>query len=200
MSNEFNQNTSSDSELKTAESSLPFTYYVVAPRKLIILFIVTIGMYAIYWFYKNWQNFKLETNRPMWPVMRGIFSIFFAHSLFKEVNNTLVTKKITYNWDYSYLATVYVIAQVIGNICDRLSYKNVGSPYTDLISFILLPVICWSLYKSQLAINLACEDPNGESNSKLTGANYVWITLGVILILLILIGLYITITEIPQVS
>lgn len=165
-------------------------FYVVSQKKYLVLFFITIGLYPVYWFYKNWSLYREKTGNKMWPVMRGIFSIFFTHSLFRLVDSRLKEKKFEYEWNPQFVATVYVLFAILGNILDRLSYKEIGSPVTDLLSLGVLPVVGWTLYKAQNAVNIVCEDPLGVSNNQFTWANIIWIVFGTILWGMILLGLY----------
>jgi len=153
-------------------------FYVVSPLKFWLLFLMTFGFYQIYWFFKNWQNFKTVTGQTMIPPLRGLFSIFFAHSLFREVDAVLEERKIAAQWSPGSLATVYVITAIGNNLCDRLSKMNVGSPVTDGLAVILIPVVAYVLYRAQCMINLAMGDPKGVSNSRFTVWNILWILSG----------------------
>ncbi|MES2106349.1 MAG: hypothetical protein V4634_20180 [Pseudomonadota bacterium] len=164
-------------------------YYVVSKRKYFLLFFATVGMYEFFWFYKNWKLHKIRTGESSWPVMRAIFSIFFAHSLFEAVDRSLRASGKEFSWDPRATATGFVLLQIASSILDRLSSKNVGSPYTDLLSLALLPLLAWRIYIAQQAINIACGQPNGESNSKLSIANFIWLGLGLIFWVLMIIGL-----------
>ncbi|MFZ1892197.1 MAG: hypothetical protein WBO07_05510 [Formosimonas sp.] len=172
-------------------------FYVVAPKKFLILFIATVGLYEIYWFFKNWSNFKIKTNESIWPVPRAIFSVFFAHSLFDKVDKSLKYRNNERAWNPAGLATIFVVFQILSNVAERLAGKDIGMPITAYISLISLPIITWALYQAQLAINQACGEPNGESNQNLSGANYIWIVLGVFYWCLIILGLYTLTTELP---
>lgn len=165
-------------------------YYVVAPKKFLILFFATMGMYEVYWFYRQWQSHRTQTGQAMWPVMRAIFSIFFTHSLFRIVDSKLVEKGRDLAWSVSHLATGYVVLSIADSVASRLSMNEVGEPYTDLFAVVVLPAIGWILYKAQLAFNQISDDPDGQSNSELSGANYAWIVFGGIFWLLIFVGLY----------
>lgn len=167
-------------------------FYIVAVPKFVILFIMTLGIYSVYWFYKNWSRFKLTHKVSMWPVMRGLFSIFFAHSLFRRVNESLENKSLDYSWAPAGLATLYVVCSIASNISDRMAMRGVGSPATDILGFVLLAGVGLALYKAQFAINLACEDPRGESNSAITFANVVWILIGAALWSLAIVGMLAT--------
>ena len=186
----------SESIYKPPEADIAVTtsdeaeYYVVAPRKFYLLSIFTINLYFVYWFYRNWRGIKLRTGRDMWPPMRGIFYIFFTHSLFADVDENIKSSGRSYSWNLSSLATLFVLVTIASAVLDRLSAKSVGSPITDLISLALVPVMPVFLLKAQHAINFACDDPSGSTNSRMTIANWLWMALGAVFWLMGLAGLY----------
>lgn len=163
-------------------------FYVVAKNKFLILFFVTAGIYPIYWFYKNWSLQKLKTGESIMPVWRAIFMIFFTHSLFARINQSLFDQDIEFKWNPTLAATGYVIVLIVSSILDRLSYAYIGSPVTDLLSILILGVEGYILYKAQLAINLAAGDPEGRDNANFTAANYFWCFVGLVFWFLILVG------------
>lgn len=184
------------SEVVNGVAGVPM-FYVVSPKKYLLLYFSTLGTYHVYWFYKNWSLFKASNGGTQWPVMRGIFSIFFAHGLFRLIEGRLKQLGKEFAGSPSSLATLYVIYSLLGNVLDSLSGKGIGSPYTDLSSLCLMPLICWTLYRAQLSANLACGDEKGEVNEVLTPLNYLWIVLGVFLWGFVLIGVYEMMVGIP---
>ncbi|TQV88305.1 hypothetical protein [Aliikangiella coralliicola] len=169
-------------------------FYIVSPKKFLILFIATIGLYSVYWFYKHWSQYKLHNNENMWPVMRGIFSIFFAHSLYESIDRKIRDKKLDYLWSPSIVATVYVLFSVVQNVSNQLSTRDIGVPISDLTSIVFFPLIVWSVYKAQLAANIACGIPDGNINNDITPANIFWIVIGAILWLLNGLALFFVVT------
>lgn len=93
------------------------------------------------------------------------------------------------------LATIVVILSIVTNISDRLSSSNIGSPLTDFIGIALVPIIPAIMLTAQRAVNMACGDEEGVSNSSLTLANWVWMVIGGLLWLLVIAGLYLIIAE-----
>lgn len=85
---------------------------------------------------------------------------------------------------------VYVLFVIAENIAESLSNKNIGSPFTDFISSLTLPVIGWILYNAQISANIACGDRAGAGDSRLSPQNYAWIGLGGVFRVLVGIGLY----------
>jgi hypothetical protein len=165
------------------------TFYVVGLRKFLVMMIGTLGLYGFYWFYKNWALFNRRYDTKYWPVPRAIFSIFFTHSLFNEVDGQLQKRGVAYDWMPGLAATVYVVAAIAGRILDRLAVKEIGSPVTDVLGIVMMVPMVWALYRGQRAINLAEGDPEGTRNARLTTANILWLLPCLLLWLLVLLGL-----------
>jgi hypothetical protein len=171
-------------------------FYVVAPYKFILLYVCTLGFYKIYWFYKNWSRYKAYVksyaDADMWPVMRAIFSIFFVHALFRNVDETINDEPRKFSWSPSVLATLYVIFQLIITAIDRLPKTSFENIAIGVELALMVPIIGFVLFTAQRAINAACGDPKGESNNKLSVANWLWIVLGGICLALAVVGIVYT--------
>lgn len=169
-------------------------FYIVSRKKLAILYLATFGLYGVYWFYKNWSNYKncssdkFNVDRSIWPVARGIFSIFFTHALFREIKAYGRDKAALAKWNNESLATQLVLFMIASNVLDRLSYRSIGSPYTDIASILIMAPLVGLLLSAQHMINVSCDDPDGKSNSRLTHVNYAWIALGLIVWFLVILG------------
>ncbi len=175
-----------------SDSAADSMFYVVSRRKLAILFIVTFGAYAIYWFYKNWSRYKHHASwspeeRPtVWPVPRAIFVIFFIHSLFSKVKEYGRDKPAVAAWGNTGVATFMVVLYIAIQVLDRLSSKSIGLPYTHILSLLCMVGLLFAFLNAQAMINASCNDPEGATNDKLTGANYAWIVVcGVIWVMAI---------------
>jgi cation transport ATPase len=163
-------------------------FYVVGLLKFAILFSCTMGIYMAYWFYRNWKQQKMATGEDCWPIMRGIFLIFFTHELFTRIDKKLRLTEKKYDWSSQYTATLIVFFVIAVRILDKLSMKEIGSPYTDIASLLLLAIIGILLLYVQRIINFACNDPEGESNNQLTALNFLWIAIGTVIIILAVIS------------
>jgi multisubunit Na+/H+ antiporter MnhG subunit len=177
-------------EAESQVQSNEMEFYVVSPKKFLILFIGTFSLYTVYWFFKHWSQYKKSTNEDMWPIMRGIFSIFFTHSLFALFEMKYTNKTGEKPKSINYLATIYVVFAIGCQIFGKLSDNDYGNPITFFLSLLVLPVSCWVLYQAQSLANFAGEDVHGDSNSNLTGLNYFWLALGVVFWFLAVFGLY----------
>ena len=178
-----------------AKESSRAMFYVVSRQKFNVLLIATVGLYQLYWFYKNWDLYRKstphesESGSNIWPVPRGIFAIFFTHQLFREIKAHGIDDPAVAEWDVEGHATLTVIIMVVSNLVDRLANKTIGSPYTDYLALLLLAPMLMLLLKAQPMINAACGDPSGQGNSKFTAANYVWFALGALFWALVFYGM-----------
>jgi len=178
-----------ESDLVSGREEQTHRFFIVSKSKLAVLYLATLGLYLLYWFYSNWRSFRDTTGEKLWPIPRAIFYIFFTHSLFNKVDANLKAREIEFAWSPNLLATLFVILSIAGNVLDRLSFREIGSPYTDVVSIAILPVALLILLKAQQAINLSEDDPEGSSNSRFTVFNYLWIGLGFLFWALIVLGL-----------
>lgn len=173
-----------------AEQESANEFYVVSPKKFLILMLSTLGMYSVYWFYKHWAEYKAKHNDDMWPVMRGIFHVFFTHSLFDAIQSRLDQIKSEHFFSAGGTATFYILFLIADRVINRMAMEDIGSPTTDMMALIFLPLMTWMLYQAQVAANIASGCPDGSSNDKITGANVFWIALGVLYWCIFLLGLY----------
>lgn len=168
-------------------------FYVVSKKKMILLLVLTLGIYQVYWFYQNWRHYQKASGEKIWPLPRAIFAIFFVHALFRAANDQRDRGPVRLSaWNHGQQATIIVLLLIISQVLDRLSSKSIGSPITDCLSLLLLCPLVACFASAQEKINEACGDPQGESNSKLTVGNYIWMALGVLMWALIGVGLFMT--------
>lgn len=174
------------------------SFYVVSQRKFTLMFILTFTIYQVYWFYKNWSNYKKQcqlqnsADSDIWPVPRAIFSVFFIHALFRRVDQHADAKQRPLAWDYSTHATTLVVLVVIANLFNSFITGILGVFLGTLVALGLLGGIGYSLRSAQAFINKACGDAQGAANDKLTTANYVWMAVGALMWVLVIFGMVAT--------
>ncbi|MCL2656718.1 MAG: hypothetical protein FWD62_04735 [Betaproteobacteria bacterium] len=171
------------------EDAAGTAFYVVSQRKFILLFIASLGLYQIYWFYMNWRRQKITAGLAIQPALRGIFAIFFTHALFKRIDAQLETRGLSLRWSPNAIASAYVVLSLASAMQDRFAAEGVSPPLSFGISLLFLGAIMLILLPVQRTINTVCSDPEGKSNNSLGYANIVWLILGGVFWLLILLGL-----------
>jgi hypothetical protein len=98
------------------ESSHNEEIELLPAKKFVFLFIVSLGLYNIWWMFKVWKIFRNRENSDIMPAARAIFAIFFLHSLFDKVQELAKSKGYT----QSFSSTAYFIGFVAFNMSSRL--------------------------------------------------------------------------------
>ncbi|QXI27660.1 hypothetical protein [Pseudomonas vanderleydeniana] len=177
-------------DLNAPHSEADGRFYVVSKAKFFVLFICSLGLYQIYWSYKNWSQYKASTQSDIWPVARGIFAIFFVHALYRNVEQSIQASGRGYRWDASLWATLFVIVAVLSNVLETLVRKNIGGSLLVALSTFWVFAQVFITWQGQQAINFASGDPEGAGNAHFSPANYLVIVLGGIVWVFALIGIF----------
>ncbi|MFC6633673.1 hypothetical protein [Microbulbifer taiwanensis] len=170
-----------EADLGEPEAGAAREFYVVSSPKFLILMIATFGLYELYWFYRNWSLYRMRHGVKILPVMRAIFSLIFVYSLFGKVASSIRHSGRDIKWYPGWMAASYILFSIIGLLADGLAGAVTHYTLLDLVSLALFPLFVWILYCAQQEINVACDDPQGESNAELTPANYLWILIGALI-------------------
>lgn len=160
-------------------------FYVVSMPKLVVLFVCTLGLYQLFWFYMHWRHWKAGRNETIWPVARAIFALFYTHALARRIRATLAARGLPAHRATAALATLYVVATAL-DWGSALAWPWISSRIPaewiwigEWGSLLLMPVVGTCLVGLQRVANAACGDPHGRTNRRLTLANLAWIVLGV---------------------
>jgi hypothetical protein len=107
---------------------------VVPPWRFALFSTLTVGVYVLYWFWKNWSLIKRRDGSDIWPAARTLFATFTYFSLITDINTRLALRGSTRQ-----LSTTVGVGFLIANTLYRLP-----EPY-DVLSFasfvFLLPAV-----------------------------------------------------------
>jgi hypothetical protein len=119
-------------------------FLYISESRFIVMSILTLGIFEIYWNYKNWSYIKKRDNLDIQPVWRAIFGIFYIHSLLSFIEQDNEMNQIEKSaFSASSLATGWVIMILIGNILgkfDDISINTLGILISVSSIICLLPV------------------------------------------------------------
>jgi hypothetical protein len=96
-------------------------YLYIPVSRLVIMSMFTLGLYEAYWIYKNWRYIKERDKLNIQPFWRGIFGVFFCHSLLKAIHDDSEVNNIQKaEFPAAGLATGWVALMILGNIFGRV--------------------------------------------------------------------------------
>lgn len=122
-------------------------------KKLIILSILTLGIYNYYWFYRNWKYIKEETKKDISPILRTIgllipiYNIWLVYDQFRAIIQLANKKKIKTKYFPITLTLTFIFFSYWGAL-SRIGGSPQEYPIKILLFFplILLPLICIQKY------------------------------------------------------
>ncbi len=167
-------------------------YFAISTERLIISSLATMGLYELYWFYKNWEAIKKAEDRDILPFWRAVFNIFFCYSLFKNVLESAKRHGYTDLYSPGWLAAIYIGLSLIGNGFNRNDLLN---PHTSTVWVIVsLAVSFLPLLRVQEAINFNNEKINGGNVYKqgYSKGEIIWLVFGVLLFLAVLVNKFLS--------
>jgi hypothetical protein len=147
-------------------------YFVVSSNKLVVLYIATLGLYQIVWFYSHFKQIKKSTGSSIWPTLRALFPIFFVFGLFKKIHESATATSAKPSWSHASNAALFIVLSIFYNYSDHIS------DVVGLLSLLIIPILAFILEQVQHTANVHQGDPTAKANNKYTVLNYVCIVIG----------------------
>ncbi len=164
-------------------------FYVVSAGKFLALYLATLGLYGIYWFYRHWRAIRLSHRPGIWPLPRALFAIVFAFPLFRHIFDRARARGLESGLPATACALVYAVFEIGGNSTELLARFDLDDFVITLVSFGCMLVVAVTLLYVQRHANHACGDTRGSGNRRFTGWNLLWILLGMVSWAMLVVGL-----------
>ncbi len=155
-------------------------YYVVSMRKFMVLFIGTMGMYQLYWFYRMFKSMEVVQDRKLLPILRTLLSFIFALGLFNFIYREERNCENGREWRPDFLAGVFVGSWAVQMLV-ILGSSSLPAMVYFLIQLLAFFAQFYAVYQVQLAVNRIAKDPFGHVNPRMTTTNLLWVLFGTFL-------------------
>jgi hypothetical protein len=175
-----------------ASSVLEIRYYPKQPSLVFVLSLLSLNLYSIWWFYKNYKAIQNSTKAKISPFWMGFFSILFANDLFTIIMADARAKGYTSNYSPHWLAAAYSTSFVCGNIYS-LFFTKISIPL-NLIFLMLLIAIPLTLIPMQQAVNfiLSKDNPDFSLRKSFSWKEITLLIIGGINFIFFLIALFVS--------
>lgn len=149
---------------------------------LVLLSIATLGIYEIYWFYRNWKQFKLHKNLKISPLWRTvglsipIYGLVLAYRQLRDIRDFAKEAGIAETYSPGWALTGWFVLSFLGGLPGPLW----------LLSFLSI----WPIVVVQRILNTywAKEQPGYPVKTKFSRGQIVLLVIGGFLLILIVIG------------
>lgn len=150
-------------------------FFPISLSKFIVMNLATMGLYQIFWAFKSWHYFASvgHSIRPGW---RAWFSVFYLHSLLKEILSTGKAVGLSNAYSPTRVFVTWLILQISARLPD---------PFWLISLFTFVPLI--SVVRYVNGINHSTG--KGDSiNSKFSAINWFVIVVGFVIQVLALLA------------
>jgi hypothetical protein len=166
-----------DSPAGGAGAELPPLFAVSLP-KLVVLSIVTFGLYEVYWAYRHWVAIRREERSDILPAARAFFGVIFCWALFRRIEKMGNAAKVPDAPPAGFLAVAWIIVTLCWRLPDPAWVISMGAP------LFTLPI---QAYANRINARLA---PGHDRNARFGLANIGWIVVGGSVLALAMVGLF----------
>ena len=154
-------------------------WFAVGATKLVVMSVVTLGLYQLYWFYQQWRRVA-DTEENIRPRARALFSVFFCHSLFRRVMESARTMGMEPPLPAALLSVPFILL--------TLAWK-LPRPFSLIGLLSVLPLVLVQRLANAVALGQA---PETDANARLTPVNWVGVAVGGLLVLLAVAGAFLS--------
>jgi len=111
---------------RSAPSANDVAYYPVSSLKFFILSVLTLGLYHVFWFYKNWEYVKNREHSTIMPWGRALFYTLWYYPLYSSIERdskfSETSLKTTKNGVFLSLGILFFITSFVSNTESIYSY------------------------------------------------------------------------------
>ena len=155
-------------------------WFSVSTPKFILMAVCTLGIYELYWFYKNWMHVRNLENSQIWPFWRSLFSRFTAYFLFKRVRASAQENALANTVPAGGLAALYFLLTATWKLTE---------PYSLVAFLTFAPLLV--VNEAMTEINRTVIH-NFEQNSRIEGWNWIAVTFGGLTAVAVLFGAFLS--------
>jgi hypothetical protein len=146
------------------EADTKIAFHVRTATVLFWMMVLTSGLYAVYWFYKNWQAVANASEHKISPFWRVVFAVFYTWPLFKIMVLQAKSRGFTRNYSGGWLALGYLFLPSIISSLYRPKAYNAGSVTVSLVGVVTSAVILG--YAQEAASFAVAHDEAGNGDEK----------------------------------
>jgi hypothetical protein len=168
--------TSSPAASQALSSAVGPAFLHIPVSRLIVMSILSCGLYEIYWIYKNWRYLKERDGMNIRPFWRGWFGVFYCHSLLKTIHQDRELTQVEQpNFSPGGLATGWVVLVIVANMVGRAP-----AAIASIISFVIPSFLCFVPVQNYINSVNAMKYPNGQ-HSKWSAGHTVCLIFGLLI-------------------
>lgn len=154
--------------------NIDIKYFDISVKKFTFLLLVTLGVYGLYWTYKNWKAINLAEPAKVSPFWRTVFAIGFDFSLYSRIQRTAHLHDINMAVSGKTVAALQIVLLILSLAVSILIYIFVPIAWLSaLLGALISSVSLAPAIYMQSVVNKS----NATSSAKAVGIEPSWVSL-----------------------
>lgn len=154
-------------------------YFTVGTMKLSVMTVATLGIYALYWFYRNWKAIRDRDHLDIAPFWRAFFAGLWTFSLGGRFKADAKERSIGIRLPVVTLGALYLLLQLLG---------RAPQPYSLLTFLSFIPLVPFDRAARRLNGNGSLSEP---TDGRFSAWNIAGLVVGTAFVILVLIGSFV---------
>lgn len=167
---------SSGPEVYATGATVP--WHAVGTVKMFVLSLLTLNIYLLYWFYKQWQGWNRVTGESIIPAARAFFSVIYAIPLARRVEEKASVGASLQIWGVLF---------VVFSLADRVM-ANVDVPGWIVVLTLVARSAALIPVQQEMNRQILEADPNAPMNTGPTVASAIAVLIGGVFTVALVIG------------
>jgi hypothetical protein len=92
--------------------------FAVSLLKLSVMSLCTLGLYELFWFYKNWTIIKRREGTAIQPFWRAFFTFFFCYACFARIRGQAQVLHLERSIPAGALAVTWIVTNLLWRLPD----------------------------------------------------------------------------------
>lgn len=153
-------------------------FFPVSLLKLTVLSLCSLGLYELYWFYKNWQLIRARERSDVTPFLRAFFAVLFCYACFDRIKSFGRSAGVTPPVSAGACAIGWIITSLCWRLPDPYWFASFGAV------LFMLPV---QAYVNRVNQHVA---PDHDPNSRFTTSTWLTVVFGGAFLAMAIIGAF----------
>lgn len=130
-----------------AQEAAPVLNYYLSPTRILLMSVLSYGLYLLYWFYLTWKQYRDHTRAEAFPVWHALtlvvpfYNLFRTHAhmrTYKELmDHAGVPGTINPGWAVGMVAISWLLGIISGILSGGIDYSNEISQQTAIVIALL---------------------------------------------------------------
>lgn len=147
-----------DGVVSAADGGTYPAWFGASVRRVVVMTMLSYGLYAVYWFERQYRYRQRITREDLWPLARGVFLVIFAADLFERIAVAASSRGKPVSWSATTLAALVFVPVVATYL---VSWAELSAVATVALGYVRVALLAGALAVASRTVGeLLVDDPD----------------------------------------